>query len=105
PILIGRRGEDMAETPKLKTYSFGSCDIVRAMPPVENLAGDNRVLNIAISFEEALKLNLAIEECIRQLNAYNRSTKAGKRTGMNIALYLDKKRILVNETNLPKSGS
>jgi hypothetical protein len=42
-------------------------------------------LNILVSFEDALKLNLAIDECLRRLNKYNRSTKEGKRGAVNLS--------------------
>jgi hypothetical protein len=92
----------MADTPEFKTFSFGSCDVARIGPPIEDLDGDNRAINIALTFEDALKLNLAIDECVRQLNRYKRSTTAGKRTGLNLCLYLDRKRISVNVAKLPK---
>jgi hypothetical protein len=62
-------------------------------------------LNVRIGFEEALKLHLAIGECIRKLNSYKRSTTAGKRTALNIAIHLTKNRVTVNETLVPLVGS
>jgi len=59
------------------------------------------VLNVRIGFEEALKLHLAIGECIRKLNSYKRSTTAGKRTALNLAIHLSKSRLTINEANLP----
>lgn len=61
------------------------------------------MLNIEINFEEALKLHLAIGECIRKLNSYNRSTRAGKRTALNLAIHLSKGRVTINEARLPSS--
>jgi len=40
---------------------------------------------------------LAIDECIRKLNSYKRSTKEGKETALNLVIHLDKKRVTVNE--------
>lgn len=59
-----------------KTSTFGTCGFQRTSPPVQDLSGQTDVLNIHISFEEALKLNLA--------------------------LYLQKGRIAVNEGKLVK---
>jgi hypothetical protein len=53
-----------------------------------------------MSFEAALKFSLAIQECVRKLNSYHRGTKAGKQTGLNIAVHLQKLRITVNETTV-----
>lgn len=55
------------------------------------------MLNVYMSFEEALKFSLAIQECVRKLNSYHRGTKAGKQTGLNVAVHLQKGRITVNE--------
>ncbi len=93
----------MAEqaTPAVKTFSFGGCDFGRTSPPVAALSPNTQVLNLEIGFEEALKLHLAIGECVRRLNSYKRSTTAGKRTALNLAIHLSKNRITVNETKLP----
>ena len=65
------------------------------------LSPDTQVLNIGIAFEEALKLNLAIDECVRKLNSSKRSTTAGKRSGLNLAIYLSRGVITINEAKLP----
>ena len=79
----------------IKTKSFGGCNFERTSPPQENLSSDTKSLNIAISFEEALKLNLALDECIRKLNTYNRSTKAGKSAAVNLCIHLKAGRIAI----------
>jgi len=88
------------ESPALKTFSFGGCDLSRTSPAVGALSPNTQVLNIAIEFEEALKLHLAIGECIRKLNSYKRSTSAGKRTALNLVIHLSKHRVTINETKL-----
>lgn len=80
-----------------KTFSFGTCNFSRTSPPQESLSASTKVLNVVLSFEDALKLGLAIDECVRKLNSYNRSNTAGKRSALNLALHLDKHRISVNE--------
>ena len=90
--------------PAIKTFSFGGCDFGRTSPAIEALSPNTQVLNIEISFEEALKLELAIEECIRKLNSYKRNTRAGRRTALNIAIHLSKGRVTINERNL-RDGS
>lgn len=92
-------------SPALKTFSFGGCDFTRTSPGVESLSSATRVLNIEIGFEEALKLHLAIGECIRKLNSYKRSTRAGKRTALNLAVHVLKGRLTVNEARLPERGA
>ena len=88
-------------SPAMKTFSFGGCDFGRTSPSVEALSPNTQVLNIDIGFEEALKLHLAIGECIRKLNSYKRSTSAGKRTALNLAIHLSKRRVTINEAELP----
>jgi len=88
-------------SPAVKTFSFGGCDIGQTSPELTALSPNTPVLNVRIGFEEALKLHLAIGECIRKLNSYKRSTVAGKRTALNIAIHLSKGRVTVNETKLP----
>ena len=56
-----------------------------------------KAVNVVLSFEEALKLNIAVDEGVRRLNSYNRATKAGKNAGLMLTIYLDQKRIAVNE--------
>ena len=51
-----------------KEFTFGTCEYQRTNPPLQDLSKDTSGLNILLSFEEALKLNLAIDECVRKLN-------------------------------------
>ena len=93
----------MAEqvSPAIETFSFGGCDFGWTSPCVGSLSPNTQVLNIEIGFEDALKLHLAIGECIRKLNSYKRSTSAGKRTALNLAIHLSKGRVTINEAKLP----
>lgn len=85
---------------KIKKFSFGGCTVSNFSPDVSALSPRTEMLNVSVSFEDGLKLSLAIQECVRKLNSYNRSTSAGKRTGLNIAVHLQKHRVTVNETML-----
>jgi hypothetical protein len=88
----------MQKAMSLKTFSFGGCDFSRTSPSLNRLSPSTKVLNVAIGFEEALKLHLAIGECVRKLNSYKRNTIDGRRTALNLALHLSKGRVTVNET-------
>lgn len=88
------------DSPAKKTFSFGGCDIGQTSPALAALTPDTQILNVRIGFEEALKLHLAIGECVRKLNSYKRSTVAGKRTALNLAIHLSKGRLTVNEGKL-----
>ena len=85
-----------------KTSTFGTCAFAIISPSRKELTSKTKVLNIKIPFEEALKLNLAIDECVRELNSYKRSTTAGRRAALNLTILLDEERIAVNEDKLPK---
>lgn len=81
----------------LKTFSFGACEIAGFSPKRGAWSTETKVINIKISFEEALKLNLALDECVRKLNKYKMSTTEGKRAAVNLALHLDLSRVAVAE--------
>ena len=85
--------------PALK-QTFGGCTFEGTSPKVAALSPQTPMLNVWMSFEEALKFSLAVQECVRKLNSYNRGTKAGRQTGLNIAVHLQKHRITVNETTV-----
>ena len=86
--------------PRKKEFSFGGCAIGAFSPAREKITSRTKIVNVVLSFEEALKLGLAIDECVRELNSYNRSTKAGRDAALNLAIHIDKGRITVNESNL-----
>lgn len=81
-----------------KTFSFGSCEFVKVSPPRGQFSSTVKKLNISVPFEEALKLNLAIDECIRKLNKYKRSTVKGKKAALNLVVHLDVGRLSINES-------
>lgn len=85
---------------RTKEFSFGTSRYSKTSPAREKLSSQTAILNVYLSFEEALKLNLSIDECIRKINSYNRSTKAGKSKGLNLAIHLAQERITVNETTV-----
>ena len=82
--------------PKLK-QTFGGCTFEGTSPKVANLSAQTPMLNLWMSFEKALKFSLAVQECVRKLNSYNRGAKAGRQTGLNVAVHLHKRRIKINE--------
>ena len=84
---------------KEKTRSYGGCAIAKISPAI---LPNPKIINVIVSFPEALKLKLAIEECLRRLNKYNLSTKAGKRAALNVAIHVHADRIAILEDKLPK---
>lgn len=89
----------MADT---KTFTTGTCYYERTSPKRAALGPSTKILNVQLSLEQALKLNLAIDECVRKINRYKESTDAGRRAVVNVAVHLELERISVNEGKLPK---
>ena len=85
-----------------KEFSFGTCDYSYTSPERRRISRDTVVLNVVVPFEDALKLNLAIDECVRKINRYKKSTSEGKRAALNLAIFLGQNRISVNEGKLKK---
>jgi hypothetical protein len=85
----------MKEVPTKKT--FGGCDIDHLRPKAD--AGLPAALNVVVSFEDALKLHLALGQALAKLNGYNRSTSAGRRSAVNLCIHAGKRKqgITVNE--------
>lgn len=75
--------------------SFGTAGVDHISPKPK--PGTSRALNIHISFEDALKLHLGLGQLLGHLNGYNRSTTAGRSTGINLCLYTDVLQITINE--------
>jgi hypothetical protein len=49
-------------TSTAKQHTFGTCAYSKTNPDQTRLTGQTKVLNIHLSFEEALKLNIAVDE-------------------------------------------
>ena len=75
--------------------SFGGCSFSKASPAHGKLAPSTQVVNLVIPFEEALKLNLAVDEAVRRLNA---GQQRGRRAALNLTLHFHTERITVSET-------
>ncbi len=82
----------------LKKSQFGACTFSSVSPSA--VAPGTPALNVVLSFEEALKLNLGIDECVRKLGRYNRATSTGRNAALSILIHLDKRRIRVLESKL-----
>ena len=85
---------------QFKQDTFGTCAYASTTPPRAKLTNETKIMNVLLSFEEALKLNLAIDECVRKLNRYKKSMKAGKRAALVVAVHLDQERISIHENKL-----
>ena len=79
--------------------SFGSVRVAKFSPPLPE--GLPTLLNLQITFEEAMRLHLGIGQVLAKLNAYDRGKKAGKRTCLNLGLHVRNQRIWITEDMLP----
>ena len=78
--------------------SFGSVRVDHFSP--DQAANWPKGINIHISFEEAMRLHLGLAQILGKLNSYDRSTKAGRRSAVNLCLYRKVRRITINEGRL-----
>ena len=86
--------------PRKKKFSHGGCDFERTQPSTSEFNSKTKMLNVILSFEDALKLNIAIQSCLQKINAQDHRTKNGKNAAMNIAIHFDINRITINEKPL-----
>ena len=56
-----------------------------------------KFVNIEITFEEALKLSLALQSCLVQLNRYHRGTVVGRQMGVLLGINTEGTSIAVIE--------
>jgi|GEM_PF-1869199 len=86
---------------KMREVVTGTCEVAHVSPQDLPTDGPGSVVNLVLGFEEALKLNLALDEAVRRVNRYNRGTRVGKLAGVQLIVYLEKRRINVKEGKLP----
>jgi hypothetical protein len=92
----------MHDTDSLEGYkeSFGGCTYATKSP--SEIADATKVVNVKLSFEEALKLNVAVATCVQHLTRQDRSTPDKRRSGLKLIIHLDeKRRIRVQLGKLP----
>lgn len=81
---------------EIKTKStFGTVRIDHFSPPLPE--GTPKGINVVLSFEEALKLHIGLMQILGKLNGYNRNTKDGKASAVNLCIFTDANRITINE--------
>lgn len=75
--------------------TFGGADVDHFSPTLPE--GTPKAINMTLSFEDALKLHLSLGQILGKLNSYDRSTKAGRRSAVNLCVYTQAERIVVVE--------
>ena len=61
-----------------------------------------KAINITLSFEEAMRLHLGLGQLLGKLNSYNRATKAGRESAVNLCVYTQGHRVTINEGRVRK---
>jgi len=75
--------------------TFGGANIEHFSPPLPE--GTPKAINMTLSFEDALKLHLSLGQILGKLNSYDRSTKPGRRSAVNLCVYTNVQRMVVVE--------
>lgn len=78
--------------------TFGTVTVNNFSPPLPEVIPKG--INIRLSFEEALQLQLNFNQLLLKLNTYNHNTKAGREACVNLCLFRDVHSITVNEGKL-----
>ena len=65
--------------------SFGTITVDNFSPKKTDAWPD--AINVTLSFEEALKLQLGLQHALIELNKLNRATTAGKKTAVNLCVW------------------
>lgn len=73
----------------------GLAGYVRTQPDVA--AQGVKSINIEMTFEEMLRLSLALQSCLMQLNRYKHSTTTGREMGLTLSVKTESKTITVIE--------
>ena len=76
----------------------GKCAYARIGPPY-----DGKSLSIEITFEEAVKLQLAIQSCLLKLNRLDQKLKAGKEMGVELSITTGNRALKVIEKKIARS--
>lgn len=81
--------------------SFGTVKVDHFSPP----RGEDwpKAINVVLSFEEALKLHLGLGQILGKLNSYNRNTKAGRDSAVNLCVFTDVSSITINEARVKQN--
>ncbi len=87
-----------AGVPEKQIDYHGGCRVYRISPDIA--IKSVKSVNIVLSFEDTLRLSVAIQAAVLKLNRYNRSAKSGKEMGLCLSLKPETGTLAVFETKL-----
>jgi hypothetical protein len=93
--MAGNRSFSDENIPLKSDDYHGLAGYVRTQPDIAQQGVKSA--NIELTFEEALRLSLAIQSCVMQLNRYKRSSTEGREMGMLLSIKTDSRTITVIE--------
>ncbi len=82
--MAGNRSFSDDNIPQKADDYHGLADYVRTQPDIAEQG--IKSVNIEMTFEEAIRLSLAIQSCVLQLNRYKRSATEGREMGMSLSI-------------------
>jgi hypothetical protein len=94
----------MKPTNDTKTFAFTTTPYAHTSPARDKLTAETKIFNVALTLDQALKLQLGLQEGIRHIARYKENSEAGRRAAVNLAIHLHVGRIAVCETKLPKQA-
>lgn len=92
---MAKRNFSAQDTPTKSEDYHGNANYVRSQPDIA--AQGVKSVNIELAFDDALRLSVAIQAAVLQLNRYNRSTVAGKEMGLLLSVKTETRTITVIE--------
>ncbi len=93
--------KSVKKTARKKEFSFGSVHVVNDPPKGLQAAGIKSV-NLLLSFEDVLKLHIALQAAVLDLNSYDRGRVEGKNKGVNLCYFPEDNYITVKREDIPK---
>lgn len=84
-----------AEIPQKSDDYHGSCRYVRTSPDVA--ADGVKSVNVEMTFDQAMRLSVALQSAILGLNRHNRTSKVGREMGLCLSIKMDSTAISVIE--------
>ena len=66
--------------------SCGSCQVDHFSPPITEIGPSTQKINIHLSFSEANRLRMAIEERLQQIHKLKRNSKEAKSAAVNLVI-------------------
>lgn len=100
---MAKRAFTRSDTPEKAADYHGACRYARLSPDVASKGVKS--VNIDVTFEEALKLRLALDSCLLAVNRYNRNTTKGRAMGLTLSLKTESGSIAVIETKMRPSAT